>query len=247
MEQVSDEKKSKEDKAVLYLIPNRIAETSVDNFFTDAWRSQLRPIRHFLAEHVRSARQFLSALKTHERIEDLEFGVLDVNTPATELEALMKPLLEGYPMGVLSESGCPGVADPGAMAVAFAHDHGIAVRPLVGPSSILLALMGSGMSGQRFTFNGYLPVDQKELVAEIRKLERISREQNATQIFIESPHRNGRLLDNLIAQLSPGTRLCVALDLTGPGEKLTSKAVQEWRKSRPEPLPKLPCIFLFQA
>ena len=233
--------------ARLVLIPNRISESPVDDFFTPAWKEEIRPLRHFLVEHPRSARQFLSALRLYDDIGSLHLEVLNVDTPLSDLPGLMKPLTEGHPMGVISESGCPGIADPGAYAVAFAHDHGIPVRPLVGPSSVVLALMASGMSGQRFSFNGYLPVQPQPLQEAIRKSERLSREQQSTQIFIESPHRNIRLLEALLQTLSPSTRLAIALDLTGKDERIISRRVSEWKKGAVPSLPKMPCIFLFQA
>lgn len=233
--------------ARLVLIPNRISEAPAELFFTEAWKDEVRPLRHFLVEHLRSARQFLSALRLYDDIGSLHLQVLNVDTPVSDVPGLMKPLLEGNSMGVISESGCPGIADPGAQAVAFAHDRGITVRPLVGPSSIVLALMASGMSGQRFSFNGYLPVQSPPLQEAIRKAERISREHQSTQIFIESPHRNMRLLETLLQTLSPATRLAVALDLTGSAESVISRRVADWKKSDIPQLPKLPCIFLFQA
>lgn len=233
--------------ARLVLIPNRISEAPAEMFFSEAWKDEVRPLRYFLVEHPRSARQFLSALRIFEDIGSLQLQVLNVDTPPSDIPGMMKPLMEGFSMGIISESGCPGVADPGAQAVAFAHDQGIQVRPLVGPSSVLLALMASGMNGQRFSFNGYLPVQPQPLQDAIRKSERLSREQQSTQIFIESPHRNMRLLETLLQTLSPATRLAVALDLTGREERVISRRVADWKKSDMPQLPKLPCIFLFQA
>lgn len=232
------------EKPTLYLIPCRIAEGNPDRLFSDLWKADIRHLRHFLAEDVRTARQFLSALKVFGDIGALAFSVLSRETPVGSVEELMQPLKDGHDLGVLSESGCPGIADPGAMAVAWAHRNGYQVRPLVGPSSIVLALMASGFNGQQFTFNGYLPIGQQELTGAIRKLERQSRETGAAQLFIESPHRNQRLLEVLLKTLSPATRLCIALDLTGSGERIISQPVSAWPAVD---LPKLPCIFLFQA
>ena len=232
------------EKPTLYLIPCRIAEGTPDRFFSPLWKEDIRHLRHFLAEDVRTARQFLSALKVYEDISVLSFEVLARETPLASVDGLMQPMRDGQDVGVLSESGCPGIADPGALAVAWAHRNGYRVKPLVGPSSIVLALMASGFNGQQFTFNGYLPIDQQELTAAIRKLERISKETGAAQLFIESPHRNQRLLEMLLRTLAPSTRLCVALDLTGAEERIVSQPVSAWPTVN---LPKMPCIFLFQA
>lgn len=226
------------------MIPNMIAAAEPDRIFAPLWRKDISHIRFFLAEEFRAARQFLSALKVYDDIGALHFEKLDRETAEEEIDLLLKPLLDGHDMGVLSESGCPGVADPGALAAGRAHRLGITVHPLVGPSSILLALMASGMNGQRFAFNGYLPIQEKELTAEIKKLEKISRDSHQTQIFIESPHRNNRLLSALRKQLNQSTMLCVACDLTGKDEKIVSLPVKNWPDWE---LPKMPCIFLFLA
>jgi 16S rRNA (cytidine1402-2'-O)-methyltransferase len=232
------------DKGRLFMIPNLIASVNPDTCFSNLWKTEITHIRHFVVEDVRSARQFLSSLKIFPSIEELNFGVLNRETPAEALPGLLSVLQEGKDIGIISESGCPGVADPGSLAVAWAHDHHIQVRPMVGPSSIILALMASGMNGQRFTFQGYLPIEQQTLHAAISRLEKESKSGNITQIFIESPHRNNRLLGSLKKVLSPQVRLCVACDLTGPTEKIISGMVQNWPEIE---LPKMPCIFLFQA
>ena len=228
----------------LYMIPGKIADGDSARFFSDLWKEDIRHLRHFLAEDIRTARQFLSSLKTFPDIGELSFQVLSRETPADSITELMRPMEAGHDMGVLSESGCPGIADPGALAVAYAHHKGYKVRPLTGPSSIVLALMASGFNGQQFSFNGYLPIDRKELTAAIRKFERISKEYGSAQLFIESPHRNQRLQEAMIQTLAPSTRLCIALDLTGSSERIVSKPVSAWSTID---LPKMPCIFLFQA
>ncbi|MBM3178015.1 MAG: SAM-dependent methyltransferase [Bacteroidetes bacterium] len=226
----------------LFLIPSPIAEGDPDKIFSAVWKSDISHIRHFIAEDVRSARRFLSSLKVFPAIEELAFSVLNVNTPEAQMSALIKPLKEGIDVGLLSEAGCPGVADPGAGVVALAHDAGIRVVPLIGPSSIILALMASGLNGQNFSFHGYLPVDQHDLTNAIKRLEAESKSKGTTQIFIESPHRNNRLLQTLKKTLSSSTRLCVALDLSGPDEKILSKRLDQWPELE---LPKKPCLFLF--
>jgi 16S rRNA (cytidine1402-2'-O)-methyltransferase len=157
-----------------------------------------------------------------------------------------QPVLQGRNVGILSESGCPGVADPGAIAVYYAHQHDIQVIPLVGPSSILLALMASGLNGQRFAFQGYLPIESKELVHSIKELERESRQRQQTQIFIETPYRNNSIMNALLKSLSENTRLTVALDLTGNSETVNTYTVKRWKELKPE-FPKLPAVFLFLA
>jgi 16S rRNA (cytidine1402-2'-O)-methyltransferase len=159
---------------------------------------------------------------------------------------LMKPLLTGNDVGIISEAGCPGVADPGALAVQFAHQRNIQVVPLVGPSSILLALMSSGLNGQNFAFHGYLPIEGKETARSVQDFERESLQKNQTQLFIETPYRNNALLNTLIQHLHPDTLLCVAVDLTSVQEKIISKPVRDWKRETVE-LPKSPAIFLFLA
>jgi len=231
-------------KGKLFMIPNLIASVNPETCFSTLWKMEIAHIKDFVVEDVRSARQFLSSLKVFTSIEALNFAVLNRETPKEALPALLSVIQEGKDIGIISESGCPGVADPGSHAVAWAHDHHITVRPLVGPSSIILALMASGMNGQRFTFQGYLPIEQKNLHNAISGLEKESKSGTITQIFIESPHRNNRLLGTLKKVLSPNVRLCVACDLTGPNEKIISERVQNWPEIE---LPKMPCIFLFQA
>lgn len=233
-------------KGNLYLIPNVIAEHTADRVIHPFVKEQLNTIQHFLAEDIRTARRFLSSLKIYTSIESLNFSVLNKDTSARELDQLMKPLSSGSNMGVISESGCPGVADPGAMAVAYAHELDIRVIPLVGPSSILLALMASGLNGQHFAFHGYLPVDAHELSKAIRTFERESKTKNQTQIFIETPYRNNHVFSSLIKTLDLSTRLCVAVDITGTNERIQTKPVSDWKGLSIE-WPKLPAVFLFLA
>ena len=230
----------------LYLIPNVIAEGTQSRVVPPQVREVLKSIRYFLAEDVRTARRYFSSLKVFDSIDALQFETLDKDTKANEVEMMMKPLLEGNDLGVVSEAGCPGVADPGALAVAYAHQKNIQVIPLVGPSSILLALMASGLSGQNFAFHGYLPIETKDAARSIHEFEVESRQKNQTQIFIETPYRNNGLLQNLIQHLHPETTLCVALDLTSDTEKIISRQVRDLKQKTIE-LPKVPAIFLFLA
>lgn len=234
------------EKGRLYLIPTVIADDTQFKVIAPHVLEVLPGLRYFLAENVRTARRYLSSLKIFPAIDQLHFEVLDKDTPAEMLPELFGPLTHGSDLGILSESGCPGVADPGAMAVGFAHRHGIEVIPLVGPSSILLALMGSGLNGQQFAFHGYLPVDNKALASELKELERESVKKKQTQILIETPYRNNRLFGQFIKVLQDETLLTVALGVTGPSQFIRTRTVREWRQQVPE-FPKAPAVFLFLA
>jgi 16S rRNA (cytidine1402-2'-O)-methyltransferase len=202
----------------------------------------MRSLDYFIVENVRSARRFLS--RAGIRPEALEFVELNEHTRPEEVGRLIEPLLAGRSAGVLSEAGVPGVADPGADVAALCHRHGVRVVPLVGPSSILLALMASGLNGQSFAFNGYLPVKQPERGAAIRTLERRAQSERQSQIFIETPYRNGRLFDDLLAACRPATQLCIAASLTEPDEFIRTLPVAEWRTSPRPALDKRPAIFI---
>jgi 16S rRNA (cytidine1402-2'-O)-methyltransferase len=233
-------------KGSLFLIPNIIADDTQKLVLTPQLLSILPNVRHFLAEDIRTARRYLSSLKVYDSIEALDFQVLDKNTTEAEALVLLKPLHEGHNLGVISESGCPGIADPGALAVKAAHLDNIRVIPLVGPSSILLSLMASGLNGQKFSFHGYLPIETKEAAKAIKAYEKESRDKKQTQIFIETPYRNNSLLQNLVSNLHSETMLTIAVDVTGNNESIITKAVKAWRQKLPE-LPKIPAVFLFLA
>jgi 16S rRNA (cytidine1402-2'-O)-methyltransferase len=232
------------ERGQLYLIPNVIAENTQFWVIPEQVRNSLPSIQHFLVEDIRTARRFLSSLKIYPSIESLAFEVLNKETPPLKLPELLKPILLGHNMGVISESGCPGVADPGAMAVKYAHENNIKVVPLVGPSSILLALMASGLNGQQFAFQGYLPIDAHEAAQRIKDLERESKAKNQTQIFIETPYRNNSVFEHFLKNLHSETRLTVAIDLTGQHEFIRTLSVSQW-KTLKENWPKTPAIFLF--
>jgi 16S rRNA (cytidine1402-2'-O)-methyltransferase len=225
-------------------VPNIIAENTQQVVIPPHVISALKSIHHFLVEDARTARRYLSSLKIYESIESLHIEVLNKDTKVSELAALMKPLQDGNHLGIISESGCPGIADPGSMAVAFAHQKNIQVVPLVGPSSILLALMSSGLNGQKFAFHGYLPVDGKEASRIIKELERESELKNQTQLFIETPYRNNQILEHLLNSLRPETLLCIAVEVTGDRENIRTKSVRDWKVYKPN-LPKAPVLFLF--
>jgi len=203
----------------------------------------LREIRHFVVENVRSARRFLKKCDRDINIDILEFTVLDEHTATEDVPAMLRPLEEGMSMGVISEAGCPAIADPGADLVAIAQRKGLKVVPLVGPSSILLALMGSGFNGQSFAFNGYLPIHQPQRGAKFKEMERRIVKERQTQIFIETPYRNNRLITELTATL-PGERLlCVASGLTGENERIIVHPLSKWARTKLD-FDKTPTIFL---
>lgn len=233
-------------KGKLYLIPNVIANDTQQAVITPQVYQVLPTIAHFLVEDLRTARRFLSSLKIFDSIESLNFQILDKDTKSEELPSLFSPIFQGLNIGIISEAGCPGVADPGAAAVMFAHANRMQVIPLVGPSSLLLALMASGLNGQRFTFHGYLPIDAKESSTVIRNLEKESRQKNQTQIFIETPYRNNHLKRVLLKNLQKETLLSIAVDLTGEKEDIRTLPVREWTNVEVD-LPKVPAVFLFLA
>lgn len=233
-------------KGTLFLVPNLISDESGLNVLTRQSGEVLPSIRHFLVEDLRNARRFLSRLKIFETVEQLNFSVLDKDTKEAELQELCRPLLEGYNVGIISESGCPGIADPGSAAVRFAHQHHVRVVPLTGPSSVLLALMASGLNGQRFAFHGYLPISSRDASRVIKAMEKESRATSQTQIFIETPYRNKALFNHLVSNLNGETHLCIAVDLTGSEENIAMKRISEWRSQAIE-LPRKPAIFLFLA
>ena len=200
-------------------------------------------IDHFIVENEKTARKSIKIVQPEKKQSELVLFTLNKHTENKEHLAMMQPLLEGKNMGLMSEAGCPGVADPGAVIVKIAHEKGIQVIPLVGPSSILLALMASGMNGQSFTFNGYLPIEKEEKKSALKFLEKLSFDKNQTQIFIETPYRNNKLLEDLIQILHPETHLCVATDITLPTEYIKTKKVASWKKEKID-LHKRPTIFI---
>ena len=230
----------------LYLIPCPISDETVPwEVLPAANRAVMDALDYFIVENTRSARRFLSRAGVARPIEELEFRELNEHTVAgREVEELVAPVVAGRSAGVISEAGVPGVADPGALVVEACHRRGIRVVPLVGPSSIILAMMASGLNGQSFAFNGYLPVKEPERSRAIRFFERRARSEGQSQLFIEAPYRNGKLVEQLLQTLAPETRLTVAVDLTAPGENIATRTVGEWRRSpRPE-LNKRPAIFI---
>lgn len=230
----------------LYLIPNVIADDTTTQVITSQIKSVIQNTDYYLVEDIRTARRYISSLNTGKVIENLQFEILNKKTNSEELKALFALAKRGKNIGIISESGCPAVADPGAMAVEYAHQQNIQVVPLVGPSSILMALMASGMNGQKFCFHGYIPIDKKERAKVIKTLELESRKNNQTQIFIETPFRNNQLLSTMLDTLHGETRLCIAKDITGKDEFIKTKPVYRWKKEKPE-LHKTPTIFLIHS
>lgn len=226
----------------LYLIPTTLAPDTTTVLPVQI-KEVVRELNYYLVEDVRTARRFLSQLGIGKSIEEISFQVLNKDTPKAQIKDLFDKIPTGENIGIMSEAGCPGIADPGALAVEFAHRNNIEVVPLVGPSSILLALMGSGMNGQSFTFHGYLPIDKAERVKAIKQLEKESREKRRTQIFMETPYRNNKLLEDIVGVCSGTTLFCIASDLTGKDQFIKTKTINEWKQGVPD-IHKKPSIFL---
>jgi len=234
-------------QARLLCVPTPIAEgRSARSDLPQDAISQLVGIDYVVAEHAKTARAFLKQLPLQRPIQSIEVVELNEHTRDAEIEPMLEPIRAGRDAMLVSEAGCPAVADPGARLVMAAHRAGIPVEPLIGPSALLLALMGSGLEGQRFAFAGYLPTDAKDRQARIRELEQRSRRERETELFIETPYRNQAMFDALIASLSASTRLCVACDLTGARQRLRTERIEQWR-SHPMRLDKLPTVFLLLA
>lgn len=233
-------------KGVLYMIPCPISDsTAVYDVVPEANRDVINSLDYFIVENVRSARRFLSKAGIERKIDDLEFVELNEHTrEGVAIEAMVKPIVEGRSAGVISEAGVPGVADPGALVAEACHRRGIRVVPLVGPSSILLAMMASGLNGQSFAFNGYLPVKPPERAKAIKTFERRAQVEHQSQIFIEAPYRNVKLVEQMLAMLSPATRLTIACDITSPDEIIVTRRVEQWRKEGMPDIAKRPTIFI---
>jgi len=207
----------------------------------------VRPLTHFVVENAKSARAFLKAAGTEQPLQALQLEELNEHTRAEALDRLLSPLRSGHDVGLLSEAGCPAVADPGADLVALAQQENIRVAPLIGPSSLLLALMASGLNGQRFAFHGYLPAKEAERAKMLRELENESRKRRQTQIVIETPYRNRQLFDAILQVCQPATRLTVATDLSLPCEAVLTRTVAQWKKQTPPEVERRPTVFLLLA
>lgn len=229
----------------LYLIPVGLGDSNSERVFPPLNAVIIENIEDFIVENEKSARRFIKQILPEKSQQNLKLKALNKFTDAAEIPTFLNAAKEGKNMGLLSEAGCPGVADPGAEIVKLAHNSNIQVVPLIGPSSILLAMMASGMNGQSFTFHGYLPIDKKERKHELKQLERISSEKNQAQIFIETPYRNMKFLEDLIQNLHPTTRICVACDLTLESEFIRTASASEWQNIKTD-LHKRPAIFIIQ-
>ena len=227
----------------LYLIPNLLGETPVEQVLPAYNHEIIMGIRHFIVEDVRTARRFLKQVDRSIDIDQLTFYTLNKHTNPEEVASMLKPLEEGNPMGVISEAGCPAVADPGADVVAIVQRKGLQVVPLVGPSSIILAVMGSGFTGQSFAFNGYLPIEPDERIKTLKRLEQRAYTENQTQLFIETPYRNAKMMSDILKACRPQTHLCIAAGLTTKDEYIKTYTIKEWNGKLPL-LEKTPCIFL---
>jgi 16S rRNA (cytidine1402-2'-O)-methyltransferase len=233
-------------KGKLYLVPTPLGENAVHTI-PPYVIEKLHELDFFIAERAKTARAFIKTTKPKKAFADLSFFELNKRTTPEEIATFLQPAENGKDMGLLSEAGCPGVADPGAEIVKMAHEKGIEVIPFVGPSSILLALMASGMNGQGFSFQGYLSAKKPELAKDLTRLEQLSRKHRQTQIFIETPYRNMGMLEEAFRVLSAETRLCVAADISLETEFILTKKIKDWRKTKLPNLHKRPAIFLIQG
>ena len=229
-------------ETALYLIPVPLSDGAVEEVVPACNIAIVREVKHFIVENVRSARRFLKKCDREINIDELTFYELNRHTDPNAISSYLLPLEQGSAMGVISEAGCPAIADPGADVVAIAQRKGLKVRPLVGPSSILMGMMGSGFNGQSFAFVGYLPIDQGERSRKFKEMERLIRD-GQTQIFIETPYRNNKLMAEMCKVLPSNLALCVASNITGKDEMIVTKTVKEWSKTKYD-FDKVPTIFL---
>ncbi len=230
-------------KGKLYLIPTTLGDNNPMDVLPQTVQRAIELMNTFIVENEKDARRFIKSICPEKIQANLKLSSLNKRTEKSEHFAMIKPCLEGKNIGLMSDAGCPGVADPGAVIVKLAHENGIQVIPLVGPSSILLAVMASGMNGQSFAFNGYLPIDKEEKKAMLKNLEKLSADKNQSQLFIETPYRNNKMLEDLLQILQTSTHICVAADITLPTEYIKTFRVAEWKKIKVD-LHNRPCIFI---
>ncbi len=230
-------------ETALYLLPVTLGETPIERVLPSYNKEIILNIKYFIVEDVRSARRFLKKVDASVDINSLTFYELNKHTLPEAISDYLRPLADGHSMGVISEAGCPAVADPGADVVAIAQRKRLKVVPLVGPSSIILSVMGAGFNGQNFAFNGYLPIDPAERARRLKELENRVYQENQTQLFIETPYRNQKLMEEILHVCCPQTRLCIAANITCEGEYIQTRTVKEWKGHLPD-LNKIPCIFL---
>lgn len=232
-------------KGKLYLIPTRLGDNAPLEVLPISIKRIIENVDYYIVENEKTARRFIKKISSGKSQASLKINILNKFTEETELPDYLNPCLDGKNVGLLSEAGCPAIADPGAEIVKIAHQKEIQVVPLVGPSSILLALMSSGMNGQNFAFNGYLPIEKSERKSALKQLERLSFEKKQTQIFIETPYRNNKMLEDICVSLNVHTRVCVACDITLPTEYIKTQTVKEWKHTAVD-LHKRPSIFIIQ-
>ncbi len=237
--------KMKPSKGNLYLIPCPLGGDSPWAVLPVSVKNAIEGINYFIVENEKEARRFIKSVCPDKPQPNLNIQLLNKFTEVEKIPSMLNPCFEGLDMGVISDAGCPGIADPGAAVVEQAHLKEIKVIPLVGPSSILLAMMASGFNGQNFAFNGYLPIEKAERKIEIKRLEKLSGDINQSQLFIETPYRNNQLLESFLQTLQPATRLCVATDITLPTEYIKTTSVENWKKIKVD-LHKRPTLFIFQ-
>lgn len=228
----------------LFLIPTTLGETSSLNMLPISVKTTIANLTHFIVENEKSARRFIKQIAPDKNQSELVLYPLGKHTELADTFSYLDICQKGIDIGLLSEAGVPAIADPGATIVELAHTKNITVKPLVGPSSILLAMMSSGFNGQNFSFNGYLPIDSKERKNTLKKLERISKEQNQSQIFIETPYRNNKMFETLLQTLQSNTKLCIATDLTLETEYIRTLNIKAWKNTKVPNLHKRPSIFI---
>ena len=231
----------------LYMVPVTLGDDNLSFVIPADVIQIVKGLEYFVVENEKSARRFLGTVKSNKPVRELNFQLLNEHIAEKDLPGLIAPLLAGHNVGMLSEAGCPGIADPGATLAALAHRKGIKVSPLVGPSSILLSLMASGFNGQQFTFLGYLPSDKAARVTKLKEIEKQSERLNETQIFIETPYRNQHMLEDILASCNANTKLCIARNVSLEAELVVSKTIAEWKKNALPDLHKQPTIFLLIA
>lgn len=230
-------------KGNLYLIPTLLGESDPNDVLPQTIRRTIGMIDTYIVENDKTARRFIKTVVPEKAQPSLKLSILNKHTDANEHLSMLQPCLDGENIGLMSEAGCPGVADPGADIVKMAHAKGIRVVPLVGPSSILMAVMASGMNGQSFAFNGYLPIEKSDKKAALKQLEKMSAEKDQSQLFIETPYRNNKMLEDILEAVQPSTYLCIAADITLPTEFIRTMRASEWRKVKVD-LNKRPAIFI---
>ncbi len=230
--------------SALYLIPVTLGETSIEQVLPPYNHEVIMGIRHFVVENIRSARRFLRQTDKAFPIDDCTFFEMGKHADEKQFSQYLQPLREGKPVGVISEAGCPAVADPGADIVRIAQREGLRVVPLVGPNSMIMAVMSSGLGGQSFAFNGYLPVDASDRAKRLKALESRAWTEGQTQLFIETPYRNEKMFQSLVSTLRPQTRLCIAAGITTADEYIRTLPISEWKKTKLPDLSKIPAIFL---